>query len=110
MRERSSETPPKGALTWPSSEVPVPKGITGTRAAAQSLTTSATSAVFSANTTASGGWQLIQVSVLACCSRSARPVEKRLPKRSRSVASSLSLASRDAVSTWCEATVSMAAL
>ena len=31
MRERSSETPPNGALTWPSSEVPVPKGITGTR-------------------------------------------------------------------------------
>ena len=30
--------PPKGALTWPSSEVPVPKGMTGTRASAQSLT------------------------------------------------------------------------
>ena len=26
MRERSSETPPNGALTWPSSEVPVPNG------------------------------------------------------------------------------------
>ncbi len=31
MRDRSSEMPPNGALTWPSSEVPVPKGITGTR-------------------------------------------------------------------------------
>ena len=38
MRERSSDTPPNGALTWPSSEVPVPNGMTGTRAAAQSFT------------------------------------------------------------------------
>ena len=37
MRERSSDTPPNGALTWPSSEVPVPNGMTGTREAAQSL-------------------------------------------------------------------------
>ena len=71
MRERSSEMPPKGALTWPSSEVPVPKGMTGTRASAQSLTTSTTSASSRRKTTASGGSRLIQVSVLACCSRSA---------------------------------------
>ena len=33
MSRKSSETPPCGALTWPSSEVPVPNGMTGTRCA-----------------------------------------------------------------------------
>ena len=30
MRLMSTETPPRGALTWPSSDVPTPKGMTGT--------------------------------------------------------------------------------
>src|SRR6476620_3550039 len=81
MRERASETPPKGALTGPSREVPVPNGMIGTRDAAQSFTTSDTSASVSANTTASGGSQASQVSVLACCSRRAWLIENRSPKR-----------------------------
>jgi hypothetical protein len=55
MRERSIDTPPPGALTWPSSEDPTPKGMTGTPWAAQTLTMSTTSPVDSAKTTASGG-------------------------------------------------------
>ena len=44
-REVSSEMPPPGALTWPSSEVPTPKAMTGTRCSAQARTTSCTSSV-----------------------------------------------------------------
>ena len=33
MSRKSIDTPPNGALTWPSSEVPVPNGMTGTRCA-----------------------------------------------------------------------------
>ena len=51
------------------------------------------SAVVSANSTASGGSSLSQVSVLACCSRSAWLSEKRLPKRAARVANSASLPS-----------------
>src|SRR5262249_11423120 len=51
------------------------------RAAAQSVTTSETSASDSANTTASGGSHPSQVRVLACCSRRAWLTEKRSPKR-----------------------------
>ena len=63
MREQSSETPPCGALTWPSSEVPTPNGTIGASCLAQSFTTSVTSSLDSANTTASGGWFSSQVSV-----------------------------------------------
>ena len=31
MRWKSIEIPPRGALTWPSSEVPAPNGMIGTR-------------------------------------------------------------------------------
>ena len=55
MRDRSIEMPPFKAATCPSSEVPVPKGITGHRWRAHSLTISATSSVHSAKATASGG-------------------------------------------------------
>ena len=51
----SMQTPPFSAATWPSSEVPVPKAMTGTPCAAQAATASLTSAVLRANTTASGG-------------------------------------------------------
>ena len=37
MREKSSETPPCGALTWPSSDEPTPKGTIGASCRAQSL-------------------------------------------------------------------------
>ena len=45
MRERSSETPPCAALTWPSSEEPTPNGTTGASWRAQSLTRSITSSL-----------------------------------------------------------------
>ena len=45
MSDVSTETPPNGAFTWPSSDVPVPKGTIGTPCAAQSFTISATSSV-----------------------------------------------------------------
>ena len=50
VREQHGHT-----TTWPSSEVPWPKPITGTRCAAQSRTMSWTSAVVCGNATASGG-------------------------------------------------------
>jgi len=81
IREVSTEMPPKGALTWPSSEEPVPKGMTGTSWAAAILITATQSSVDSAKTTTSGGWFSIQVSVWACCWRTACEVTARLPKR-----------------------------
>ena len=45
IRLVSIDTPPDGALTCPSRDVPVPKGTIGTSEAAQSLTISETSAV-----------------------------------------------------------------
>ena len=79
MSRKSIEMPPCGALTWPSSDEPVPNGITGTPWPAQMRTISCTSAVLCGNTTASGGWFAIQVSVLPCCSRTACEVTRRLP-------------------------------
>src|SRR6478609_3005669 len=86
MSRKSTDTPPKGALMWPSSEVPVPKGITGTRCAAQMRTIAWTSAVVCGNTTASGASFSIQVVVLACCSRTACEVTSRLPNCAASAA------------------------
>ena len=71
--------PPRGALTWPSSEVPVPNATTGTRSAAQSRITSCTSSVECGKNTASGGWFSIQVVVWPCCSRTDGEVVSRLP-------------------------------
>ena len=48
---------------------------------AHSLMMSAQSCALSAKTTASGAWLPCQVSVLACCSRTACEVTSRLPKR-----------------------------
>ncbi len=48
-------TPPRSAAMWPSSEVPVPNGITGTRCAAQICTIPLTSSVECGKATASGG-------------------------------------------------------
>ena len=79
MSRKSTQTPPSGALIWPSSEVPVPNAITGTLCLAQMRTVCCTSAVDCGNTTASGGWFSIQVSVLPCCSRTACEVTTRLP-------------------------------
>ena len=47
ISEVSTEMPPKGALTWPSSEEPVPKGMTGTSWAAAIFMTSTQSAALS---------------------------------------------------------------
>ena len=92
MSRTSIETPPCGALTWPSSEVPVPNGITGTRCAAQMRTISCTSSVDCGNTTASGGWFSIQVMVLPCCSRTACEVTSAVAefaRRARATAASI---------------------
>ena len=50
------ETPPSMAAKWPSSEVPVPKAMTGVPCAAQMRTISATSSVDRGKATASGAW------------------------------------------------------
>ena len=55
MREKSSDRPPCGALMWPSSEVPAPNGMIGTRCVRATRTTSLTSSWFSTQITASGG-------------------------------------------------------
>src|SRR3954453_8318776 len=86
MSRKSTDTPPRGALIWPSSEVPVPNGMTGTRCAAQMRTIVWTSAVVCGNTTASGASFSIQVVVLACCSRTACEVTSRLPNSAASAA------------------------
>src|SRR6202021_2783941 len=78
------QMPPAGALTCPSSEVPVPKAITGTLCLAQIRTTSWMSAVSCAITTASGGCGASQVVVCACWSRTACEVISRLPNRAAS--------------------------
>ena len=99
MSRTSIETPPCGALTWPSSEVPVPNGMIGTRCAAQIRTISCTSSVDCGNTTASGGWFSIQVTVLPCCSRTAcevtTPIAELGGERTRRAAS-IALGSRRA--------------
>jgi len=84
---------------WPSSEVPVPKGMTGTRRLAQMRTMSCTSSVACGKTTASGGSFAIQLVVLACCSRTAREVTSRLPNFAASAATpaSIALGSRRAI-------------
>ena len=90
MSRKSRQIPPYGALTWPSSDVPAPKAITGTRSAAHRRTTSCTSSVVCGNTTASGGWLPTQVSVLPCCSRTACDVTRRLPTLAASAAITVS--------------------
>ena len=87
MSRRLMQTPPDGALTWPSSDVPVPNAITGTRCGAQIRTTSWMSAVSCAITTASGGCDASHVVVWACWSRTACEVIMRLPKRAASASS-----------------------
>ncbi len=91
MSRRSMQTPPAGALTWPSSDVPVPNAITGTPRGAQIRTTSWISVVSCAITTASGGCEVSQVVVWPCCSRTACEVTRRLPNRAANA--SIALAS-----------------
>ncbi len=55
MRVKSTHTPPCSGSALPSSDVPAPNPTIGTRAETQIVTISATSAVLSGNTTASGG-------------------------------------------------------
>ena len=98
MSRKSSEMPPCGALIWPSSEVPAPKPITGTRSAAHSRTICCTSSVDCGNTTASGGWLPIQVRVLPCCSRTACDVTRRLPNIAASAVMTPSTALRSCFS------------
>ena len=69
IRERSTQTPPYSAATWPSSDVPTPKAITGTRAACASRTIAATSSVVCGNTTTSGSAASARPSPWPCCSR-----------------------------------------
>src|SRR5262249_12944048 len=92
MSRRSTQMPPAGALTWPSSEVPVPKAMIGTPCLAQIRTVSWMSAVSCAMTTASGGCGGSQVVVWACWSRTACDVMSRLPKRAASASTVLASA------------------
>ncbi len=87
MRETSTLTPPCTASRWPSSDEPMPYGITGTACAAASVTTAATSSVLSQNTTSSGGVTGNGDSSRPCCSRTAAALEQRSPKRWRSASS-----------------------
>ena len=96
MSRMSMHTPPCGALIWPSSEVPVPNAITGTPWAAQMRTICCTSCVACGNTTASAGSFTTQVVVLACCSRTADDVTRRLPNWAASWAITAAVASRPA--------------
>ena len=66
MSRRSIETPPNGALTWPSSEVPVPNGDDRHAMRARRCARSAARPrSICGNTTASGGWFATQVSGVA---------------------------------------------
>ena len=100
MRRESIETPPSGALRCPSSDEPVPNGMTGTRCSAQTRTISCTSSALSAKITASGGWLAIQVVVWPCCRRTASESLSRSPNRcfrmDPAAAIPLSLRCRDA--------------
>ena len=86
MREKSSDRPPRGALMWPSSEVPAPNGMIGTRWVRATSHDLAHLLLVSTQITASGGWLGIQVMVLACWRRMASPVCSRSPKRWRRMA------------------------
>ena len=87
MRETSMLTPPCTASRWPSSDEPMPNGMTGTACASASLTTAATSSVLSQNTTTSGGVTGNGDSSRPCCSRIGLDVEQRSSKRACSAAS-----------------------
>ena len=82
MRLTSMLMPPCTASRWPSSEEPTPKGMTGTWYCAANATASATSCVFSANTTATGGGTAVKAdSSRPCCSRTTWAVEQLAAKR-----------------------------
>src|SRR5713101_9381201 len=87
MSRKSMETPPNGALTWPSSDVPTPNGMTGSPWLAQIRTIACTSSAEDGNATASGGWFVTQVVVLACCTRTADATDTRSPSSRASAAS-----------------------
>ena len=80
MRLTSILMPPCTANKCPSSDEPVPKGMTGVWCLAAICTAAATSFVDSANTTALGGGTSKMDSSLPCCSRTANAVEHRSPK------------------------------
>ena len=84
IRVKSIVIPPRTALTWPSSELPMPKGITGTRSREQAATMAATSVVVSGNATASGGDGSCHDSPCEWWSRTAREVVMRSSSRGRS--------------------------
>ena len=83
---RSMQTPPCTAATWASSEVPAPKGTTGTRCAAHVRTMALTSSVDRGKHTASGGHVSWFDSPWPCWSRTAAAVESRSPTSERSSA------------------------
>src|SRR3954462_8130997 len=79
IRLTSRLTPPYGALTCPSSEVPPPKGMIGVLCRAHALTIAATSSVDSAKHTASGATAAWYDSPTPCWSRTACEVENHWP-------------------------------
>src|SRR4029453_12913394 len=72
------------ALTWPSSELPMPNGTIGRRCFAQTLTMSATSSVDCGKTTASGSPGACHDSPWLWCSRTASDTDTRSPRIDRS--------------------------
>src|SRR5437764_107069 len=69
MSRKSIDTPPKGALTWPSSEVPVANGMIATRCGAQIRPRPCRPVAACGNTTAPGGSLALQDAVLAVFDR-----------------------------------------
>jgi hypothetical protein len=87
IRLVSTETPPCAARMWPSSDEPVPNGITGTACAAQARTIAATSSVERGNATASGGAGANDDSSRPCRSSADGDVDSRSSSSARSAAS-----------------------
>ena len=82
----STLTPPRVAITCPSTDEPAPNGITGTPWRAQIPTIAATSSVERGNATASGGAGASEDSSRPWRSRSDGEVDTRSPSSSRSSA------------------------
>src|SRR4051812_4202765 len=87
MRVMSTDTPPLSAATWPSSEVPAPKGTIGAPCSAQTRTTRAASSTSSGKTTRSGDDGRWNDSSRPCCARTSAPDTTRSGASARTSAS-----------------------
>lgn len=83
MRDRSIEIPPCIALTWPSSEEPMPNGTIGARCREAACTIALTSSVLTGKTTASGAPAACHDSPWLWCSICVGLVVQRSPSKVR---------------------------